>query len=112
MGYLRKTLERRTFSQDRYENLIKRQKAGKATFKELTELDEIVNRVPDLREKVILESLITDEPEQLDDQQNDNIYNAPAPVSTRNIWKRLKSTIQRIFTLHLLTKSLHFTLPE
>ena len=56
MAYLRKKLERRTYSEDRYYILIKRQKAGKATFKELTELDEIVNRVPDIREIVIRES--------------------------------------------------------
>ena len=61
MGYLRKKLERRTFSQDRYYILIKRQKAGKATFNELTELDEIVNRVPDIREKVIIENFYAEE---------------------------------------------------
>lgn len=64
MGYFRKTLERRTFSQDRYYILIKRQKAGKATFNELIELDEIVNRVPDIREKVIIENFYPEEENQ------------------------------------------------
>lgn len=61
MSYFRKKLERRTFSQDRYYILIKRQKAGNATFSELTELDEIVNRVPDIREKVIIENFFPEE---------------------------------------------------
>ena len=54
----RKQLERRTFLQDRFEILIKRQKSGEATFNELTELDEIVNRDPEIREKVIRESML------------------------------------------------------
>ncbi|HVV55624.1 MAG TPA: hypothetical protein VHC47_09880 [Mucilaginibacter sp.] len=61
MSYFRKKLERRTFSQDRYYILIKRQKAGNATFSELTELDEIVNRVPDIREKVIIENFFPED---------------------------------------------------
>ena len=51
----RKQPERRTFLQDRFEILIRRQESGKATFNELTELDEIVNRDPALRERVIRE---------------------------------------------------------
>ena len=42
----KKQPERRTFLQDRFDILIKRQKSGKATFSELTELDEIVNGDP------------------------------------------------------------------
>ena len=61
MGYFRKRLERRTFSQDRYYILIKRQKSGEASLHDLEELDEIVNRVPDIREKVILENFYNDE---------------------------------------------------
>ena len=47
----RKPPERRTFLQDRLEILIKRQKTGKATFNELTELDAIVNRDPEITRK-------------------------------------------------------------
>jgi hypothetical protein len=54
--------ERRTFLQDRFEILIKRQKNGTATFNELTELDEIVNRDPELREKVFREDILMEKP--------------------------------------------------
>lgn len=52
----RRPLIRRTFLQERYEILIKRQKEGTATFNELTELDEIVNRDPTIREIVMIEN--------------------------------------------------------
>ncbi len=100
MAYLRKKLERRTYSQDRYYILIKRQKAGKATFKELTELDEIVNRVPDIRDIVIRESFMDDEqefdtPSNLPGQ-NDTLL--PHPIPHRNFWHRLGDFVNRIFT--------------
>lgn len=50
-----KPVIRRTFSQERFEILIKKQKAGEATFRDLTELDEIVNRVPDIRLTILEE---------------------------------------------------------
>lgn len=101
MAYLRKKLERRTYSQDRYYILIKKQKAGKATFKELTELDEIVNRVPDIREKVIRESFMIDTTPDLDLPPNDpgqggNSYRHPIQHNT--FWNRVKSFITRTFT--------------
>src|ERR1700757_1441644 len=80
MGYLRKKLERRTFSQDRYYILIKRQKAGKATFNELTELDEIVNRVPDIREKVIIENFYGEE----ESEQGTTPGNPPVTIKNKN----------------------------
>ena len=57
-----KQLERRTFSQDRFDILIKRQRSGKATFNELTELDEIVNRDPAIRESILVEMQELDTP--------------------------------------------------
>ena len=100
MAYLRKKLERRTYSEDRYYILIKRQKAGKATFKELTELDEIVNRVPDIREIVIRESFMDDEQETDMTSnlpgQNDTLL--PHPIQHRNFWHRLGDFVNRIFT--------------
>jgi hypothetical protein len=51
-----KGLRRVTFSQERFEILIKKQKNGHATFHDLIELDEIVNRVPDIRQ-IILEEM-------------------------------------------------------
>lgn len=51
-----KPLIRRTFLQERFMILIERQQAGEATFEELTELDELVNRDPKLR-GIILEEM-------------------------------------------------------
>ena len=101
MAYLRKKLERRTYSQDRYYILIKKQKAGKATFNELTELDEIVNRVPDIREKVIRESFMigdlpdTDMPPD-NNNPGDSDLNKPSNHG-HTFWNRIKSFITRIF---------------
>jgi len=50
-----KNLEQRTFLQDRFEILMKKQKKGQATFTELTELDEIVNRYATIREQILEE---------------------------------------------------------
>jgi hypothetical protein len=50
-----KPVIRRTFSQERFEILIKKQKSGEAIFRDLTELDEIVNRVPDIRLTILEE---------------------------------------------------------
>lgn len=50
-----KKIEQRTFLQDRFDILIKKQKTGQATFSELTELDEIVNRYATIREKILEE---------------------------------------------------------
>ena len=99
MSYFRKKLERRTFSQDRYYILIKRQKEGKATFSELTELDEIVNRVPDIRDLVIRENFGEE------DGEVDNPTNGPTNqrlVSTTvtprpNLLSRIKSWLNRTF---------------
>jgi hypothetical protein len=97
MSLQRKPLERRTYSQDRYYALIKRQKAGKATFKELTELDEIVNRVPDIREQVIRESFMIDNPGDMDDPGKED--NAQLQkVHHLSVWNRIKTFISRAFT--------------
>jgi hypothetical protein len=102
MSHLRKKLERRTYSQDRYYILIKRQKAGKATFKELTELDEIVNRVPDIRDIVIRESFMTEEDmDDINTSQNDpgNSDSLTAQSAhPKNFWNRIRSYITRAFT--------------
>ena len=100
MSYFRKKLERRTFSQDRYYTLIKRQKEGTATFAELTELDEIVNRVPDIRDLVIRENFGEE------DNETDNPINGPTDqnlISTTvtphpNLLTRIKSWLNRNFT--------------
>jgi hypothetical protein len=100
MTHHRKQLERRTYSQDRYYILIKRQKAGKATFKELTELDEIVNRVPDIRDIVIRESFGEGEEDTTPDTpgNSDMVYQKYPAAPT--FWSRLKDLITRVFTSH------------
>lgn len=51
-----KPLIRRTFLQERFMILIELQQSGHATFEELTELDELINRDPKLRD-IILEEM-------------------------------------------------------
>jgi hypothetical protein len=99
MSYFRKKLERRTFSQDRYYILIKRQKEGKATFNELTELDEIVNRVPDIRNIVIRENFgeVVNETDEPSNDQANNIKLHPHPKNRQNLWTKIKLFLSRVF---------------
>ncbi|WP_259068321.1 hypothetical protein HDF24_08910 [Mucilaginibacter sp. X4EP1] len=100
----RKQPERRTFLQDRLEILIKRQKSGKASFNELTELDYIVNSDPEIRKQIIMENMLMDDmtdftepPEQL---QKEEILQ-PLPEQSTNLLKRIKSLLSNIFNLLL-----------
>ncbi len=94
--------ERRTFLQERLEILIKKQEEGTATFNELTELDEMVNGDPILREKIIMESLFPEEMKKYDDFQNpEQSDNIVKQVTRRSLLTRLKSFIDRIFTSHI-----------
>ena len=88
-----KQLERRTFNQDRFEILIKRQKNGIATFNELTELDEIVNRDPEIREIVLEEMQEADNPKPPDDSQAQTIKNQVR----KNFIEKIKAFINRLF---------------
>ena len=108
MSFLRKKLERRTFSQDRYYILIKRQKSGKATFNELTELDEIVNRVPDIREKVIIESFFTentDDSGELPDNPANSERRTIIPAHHQGWWMKIKSFFNRFGLLQIHAKA-------
>jgi len=99
MSYFRKKLERRTFSQDRYYTLIKRQKEGTATFNELTELDEIVNRVPDIRDLVIRENF-GEEDNETDNPTNEPTNHNLASTSITphpNLLSRIKNWLNRTF---------------
>ena len=74
-----KPLKQRTYIQDRFEILIKKQETGTASFNELTELDEIVNRNPTIREKIL---------EEMQD------FSGPKTIPNRNIkftWSKKKS---------------------
>ena len=107
MAHHRKPLERRTYAQDRYYTLIKRQKAGTATFNELTELDEIVNRVPDIRDIVIRESFGEGEEDTATPNtpgNGDVVYQKHPETPTS--WSRLRGFLHRIFTTQIsVTKS-------
>ncbi|UOE51063.1 hypothetical protein MTO98_08240 [Mucilaginibacter sp. SMC90] len=89
-----KQLERRTFNQDRFEILIKRQKNGTATFNELSELDEIVNRDPDIREIVLEEMQDADNPKPPDDDQIQAIQKS----TRKSFIEKIKAFINRLFT--------------
>ncbi|PWK80103.1 hypothetical protein LX99_00567 [Mucilaginibacter oryzae] len=86
--------ERRTFNQDRFEILIKRQRTGKATFNELTELDEIVNRDPAIREIVLEEMQETNIPKP--PQAND--IPAMQKPAKQNILEKIKTLMSRLFS--------------
>ncbi len=91
----RKPLIRRTFLQERYEILIERQRDGRATFNELTELDDIVNRDPTIREQVLIENLfINARNDQDDDKPKNDIIK---PVQHHSLLSKLKSLIERVF---------------
>jgi hypothetical protein len=96
--------ERRTFIQDRFDILIRRQQAGKATFAELTELDEIVNRDPELREKVFRENMFTDGPDDQNDPisqlQNEAEHNIKSP-EPQSWWARAKAFLSGLFVTKL-----------
>jgi hypothetical protein len=93
-----KQLERRTFSQDRFDILIKRQKSGKATFNELTELDEIVNRDPTIREGILEEMQSLNEPPDTP-KQEDIVHNQPAKPQT--LLDKIVTFISRLFMIQV-----------
>jgi len=101
----KKQPERRTFLQDRFDILIKRQKSGKATFSELTELDEIVNRDPELREKVIRESMLMEGYDEFEEPMNHPQNEGPVlqQVKRQSLINRIKSLISRIFNSQIIT---------
>lgn len=100
MSFFHKKIERRTFSQDRYYILIKRVKSGEATMRDLDELDEIVNRVPDIREKVLRENFkefnIDEEPGQGDSPNAPETQNPRMPHVS--FWKRIGAFFKNWFT--------------
>ncbi|HVW96846.1 MAG TPA: hypothetical protein VHA56_12825 [Mucilaginibacter sp.] len=92
----RKPLIRRTFLQERYEILIKKQREGTANFNELTELDEIVNRDPSIREIVLIENHFISDPN--DEQLSPGSENAPNKiVPQQNLFDKLRSFLSRLF---------------
>lgn len=82
-----KNLEQRTFLQDRFEILIKKQQAGTATFLELTELDDIVNRHAAIRETILQEMREADGPP---DKPVEKDTSFAAKKQTGSLFNRLK----------------------
>jgi hypothetical protein len=93
--------ERKSFLQDRFDILIKKQKAGTASFKELTELDEIVNRDPGIRNRVL------EEMHQNNFPADGDAENEVQPETTvSKLFHQLKSLVTRAFLFRLFgTKS-------
>jgi hypothetical protein len=92
----RKKLEQRTFLQDRFEILMKKQKTGKATFNELTELDEIVNKNAAIRERIL------EEMQGFNDPSNDLISDdilCGMKKQPNGLLAIIKSIINRLFIL-------------
>lgn len=92
-----KQVVRRTFSQERFEILIKKQKAGEATFRDLTELDEIVNRVPDIR-LIILEEMEGKTPDS-DPPEGTTASNPVQP----NFFNKIKLFLDRLLHFNSIT---------
>lgn len=98
----RKPPERRTFLQDRLEILIKRQKSGKATFNELTELDYIVNSDPEIRKKIIMENMLMDDPGDIfgpSDYTEQEQIALDKPAKHNSWFDQIKSWLSDIFNL-------------
>jgi hypothetical protein len=87
-------LIRRTFLQERFDILIKKQRNGHATFNDLTELDDIVNRDPAIRESILEEMQGIDKtPEGPSQPEIVNIE----PVKQLSLLEQLKAFINRLF---------------
>jgi len=101
MSFLKhdKPLIRRTFLQERFIILIERQQSGQATFAELTELDEIVNRDPKLT-NIILEEMEEDNTTINTPGSNDVMYTNRA--KPQPVFEKIKAFIN-----HLLRYSVH-----
>jgi hypothetical protein len=99
MGYFRKKIERRTFSQDRYYTLIKRQRSGEASLHDLEELDEIVNRVPDIRKQVILENFYSEEEEGQNTPPTNPMDTKPHSPERRSWLEAIHSFFHRLFMM-------------
>ena len=85
-----------------YAGIIKRQKSGKATFNELTELDEIVNRDPSIREKVLIENMFIQDRGDQDELHDQPVNDIIKPVQHQSLLSRLKAIIERIFFTFLV----------
>jgi hypothetical protein len=101
----RKQLERRTFLQDRYDILIKKLNEGEASFAELTELDDIVNRSAYIRNQVLSQM------QGIDDSSDDKTTKElPVEFVTppENLMEKVKQFLGNIFTLKFTNRRSSF----
>ena len=94
-----KPLIRRTFLQERFMILIEIQQSGEATFAELTELDELINRDPKLRDIILEEMEETNAP--IDTPHNREVKKTEEPAH-QTLLDRALSFIKN---LHLFYQS-------
>ncbi|MBD1367247.1 hypothetical protein IDJ77_25775 [Mucilaginibacter sp. ZT4R22] len=87
-------LIRRTFRQERFDILIKKQRNGNATFNDLTELDDIVNRDPEIRESILEEMHEHEHPTEGPKQEEIVIVETTKPPG---LLQQLKLFINRLF---------------
>lgn len=92
-------LIRRTFLQERFDILIKKQRNGTANFNDLTELDEIVNRDPAIRESILEEMHEMEHPSEGPKQEE---VIATAPMQQPSLLEQLKNFFHRLFTTDAL----------
>jgi hypothetical protein len=89
-------LIRRTFRQERFDILIKKQRNGNATFNDLTELDDIVNRDPEIRESILEEMHEHEHPTEGPKQEEIVIMETVKPLG---LLEQLKAFINRLFMI-------------
>lgn len=92
----KRPLIRRTFLQERFDILIKKQRNGHATFSDLTELDDIVNRDPAIRESILEEMHEHNHPTHGPQQEEKMITQ---PTKPAGLLDQLKTLINRWFII-------------
>jgi hypothetical protein len=95
-----KPLIRRTFLQERFDILIKKQRNGNATFNDLTELDDIVNRDPAIRES-ILEEMQADNHPPHDTRADKIVLNEP--VKSQTLIQKIKDFFNKVLSFEVET---------
>jgi hypothetical protein len=86
--------ERRTYSQDRFDILIKKKRNGQASFKDLTELDEIINSDLTIRAKVLEEMKLESEDFSDNQPESQEKFHAAKKI---NLIELFKSWTKRLF---------------
>ena len=86
---------RRTISQERFEVLWKKRSNGQATLKDLTEMDEIINRDAGVRQFVLEEM---EGENNLPDSRGNCDNTIQAIVKQRSVMQKLKAFFKPLFS--------------